>query len=851
MKRLFFILTLLTLLLPGAMAQAVELKNPGFEGAYQPLPPPTAPANPNARITGRIAPGWTDNSDWADVAVDYGAETANPHRGKAAQRVSVARVSGGAVQFVQPVDFKKGRVYAFHVWLRGQPGAGVSLMLRQGGAPYTVYAERRAALSAEWQEFQVAGQVSEDSIGYLMMIAREPMTFYVDDARLDDLTETSSNKPPTVGSLISGGSFEAGMPFGWSTRLEGPPRHAFEDPRPVIDAATAAQGRQSFRIDIPEGDNAAIRSPLFSYHPNRVHTVSLWLKADAPNTPVRVEVEKTPLGQDVRVGTAWTRYAVSGTLPYLPNTRLRVYCAAPEGGPGVKLWLDGAQVEEGATASADYYPQFPADLILTLPCPGRVVYDGEAARIQISMAGPVPNSARLRLSVLDLYGKRVELPDVVLPAASMTLPNFSNRPRGMFNLRGQIVDRAGMPVSAPIEMVWARLPRPRAIDPEKSYFGLHIPLSPRYIAIAHAVGARRVRLHDTSMIGKWAIAEPTEGKFEFFDAGITAAHEAGLSVLGMLDGAPRWTTTKPREGYWGIWNIPDKPGMTDRWANYVRQVVGHYKGRIDDWEVWNEPWGDWWINSGNPNATPQLYGQLLRLAYQNAKQANPRATVLGIDTFRGFNKWTEGALASAGPDFYDGFSYHDYNDALYGGPNNFAQTQAQQFVNFQAKHGRPKPLWITEGGPGQIGSFYAPENGGLGPREQLGWAVRFDVTQMAAGVRAFYLYAIHTDSAMGEIEYRATEHDDAIRPILAARAVLASLVDGAGRPTRSEPVPGVDAYAYPPERGKSVTVLWSYDGATHLYPVPRNARALDVQGNPIMSTVGVLTVGAEPVYLIR
>ncbi|MDQ2800539.1 MAG: hypothetical protein M3Y13_12985, partial [Armatimonadota bacterium] len=353
MKPLFCFLTLLTLLLPGAMAQAVELKNPGFEGAYQPLPPPTAVANIKALVSGQIAPGWTDNSDWADVAVDYGAETANPHRGKAAQRVSVARVSGGAVQFVQPVDFQKGRVYAFHVWLRGRPGAGVSLMLRQGGSPYTVFAESRAALSAEWQEFQVAGQVSEDTGGYLMMIVHEPMTFFVDDARLDDLTETSSNEPPTVGSLISGGSFEAGMPFGWSTRLEGPPRHAFEDPRPVIDSSTASQGRRSFRIDIPEGDNAAIRSPLFTYHPNRVHTVSLWLKADAADTPVRIEVEKTPLGQDVRVGTAWTRYMVSGMLPFLPNTRLRVFCSAPEGGPSVKLWLDGAQVEEGATASAD------------------------------------------------------------------------------------------------------------------------------------------------------------------------------------------------------------------------------------------------------------------------------------------------------------------------------------------------------------------------------------------------------------------------------------------------------------------------------------------------------------------
>src|SRR3954462_789397 len=107
----------------------VGLVNPGFEEGWW-----AAPADPSGRVAGRVAKGWSDNSSWADVRVTYGVETANPHRGQSSQRITLHRIGSGAVQFTQGAQFRKGRAYAFSVWMRGRPGTSVSLMLRRQGA---------------------------------------------------------------------------------------------------------------------------------------------------------------------------------------------------------------------------------------------------------------------------------------------------------------------------------------------------------------------------------------------------------------------------------------------------------------------------------------------------------------------------------------------------------------------------------------------------------------------------------------------------------------------------------------------------------------------------------------------
>jgi hypothetical protein len=814
--------------------------NPGFEGEY--LRVGTAPTD-KARRTGEIANGWSDNSSWADVDVAYGRDTINPHRGEASQKIDVKLVKSGAMQFVQKVPVRKGRIHAWKLWIRGQAQASIAMMIRQADAPYKTYGAETATLTPEWKEYTVYGSITEDTDAFLMLRTGSPVTFWIDDSTLEDLTSLSSESPVRQGNMVAGGgSFEAGLPYGWSVRFEGDQAFRPLDPRPVIDKTTAATGQSSLRSNMPAGSRLRVASPLVEYNYGRTHTVSVWAKAQTP-TSLRVRLERGEKEENFRLSNQWQRFSLSTNMPFARDTRIML--EVPQTSAANVVWIDGVQLEEKAAASADYIAPEPVELSLRLPQPGHVLLDNEVGRVGIALAGALPTGAKLQLAVVDLAQKSTNLPAVTLPTAELTLPALNNR-RGIWKLRAQVVDGNGTQLSAPYELVWARLPRPLEIEPSRSYFGMHLPLSQAYFDIARRVGVRRTRLHDVSMASKWSMVEPEKGKFRFFDEGIDMANKSGIEVLGMLDGAPAWTSTRPREGYWGVWNIPNKPGAADAWENYVRTMVGHYKGRIDRWEIWNEPWGNWWAASGDPAATPELFGELTRRAYRVAKEVNPQAYIIGIDTYPG-KEWTDQVLPFAPPEFYDGFSYHEYNDAIFGGPQAVPFLRRTEFMEAQKKHGTPKPLWNTEGGLGGVGSFLTPQTGGMLAAMQPTFQVRFDVTQMAAGVQAFYAYAMHTDPTLGTIDHTYTEYDRSVKVVVAARAVLASLVDGMGTPQRTEPIKGVDYFSFPQNK---VHVLWSYDGQEHTVPVPAGMKVLDVWSNPIKAGATV-SVGNEPIYFVR
>lgn len=842
-------------------APALVLLNPGFEGAGQQVHNLDTSGTSQRNISGEVATGWADDSGWADVDIRYALDAVNPHSGQSSQRVNLTRVNGwGAVQLVQKVPLQKGRIYRFTVWLKGQPGQSVSLAIRQLAAPYKSYASSTASLSAEWRPYQVWGQIPEDTDGYLMLRTGSTQTFWVDDARFEDLTNAKSSGAVRAGNLLPGGNFEAGLSFGWSgaaawnyTALAGDPNTPIGELRPHFDGSTAAIGKGCLRFDLPVDAQSWLSTPLVQTNFGRPHTFSLWMKASHPNTNGRLSLNSTDLQQDVTLGTEWKRVSWTFTPPLLSFTRLSLTIWPSSEKRSV--WIDGAQLEEKPEASPAYVADAPHEMTLQMARFGNIVFDGEKASAALNIVPAPPRGAKLRLSYQSYQsagGSFQAWRSIAAAGKQLELPAF-NGARGIWKLRAQLVNGEGKPLASPYELVWSRLPGPRKVTPENSAFGIHVPMQRDFLALAQATGHKWNRLHDLSNVGKWGYAEWDKGQWRFDDAAVNLAKLYGIRLLGMLDGAPERVTTKSRGGrntYNGLWNIPDAPGALDEWRTYVHTVTSHYQGRIDDWEVWNEPWGTWFMETGNPNATPQLYGQLLNIAYEEAKKANPRANILGIDTFPGRDDaWTIPALKASGHNPFDAFSFHDYSDVLYGSSQPRAATMVTHFDELQRQFGAAKPQWMTEGGAASVGSMYAAETGGLSPAAQPAYIVRYDVSHLAAGTRRIFLYSVRGGTAMGDTGYQATEHDGAIRPILAARAVLASLVDGAGKPRRHDWEKGVDGYDFPSHGEKQVSVLWAYDNAAHSLSVPTGARALDVWGNTLKGAK--VSVGFEPIYLVR
>ncbi len=157
-----------------------KIRNEGLERPFR------AVDSSRATITGTLANGWSDNSDWADVSVDYSEDTNAPHSGTTSQKVVVQAVNSGAVQLIQDLYLRRNVTTGASVWLRGTNGMQVSLSLRQQSAPNTVYAEGTATLNGDWQQFQISGNVNGASKTNLLIRTQSVGTFWIDDAALTD-----------------------------------------------------------------------------------------------------------------------------------------------------------------------------------------------------------------------------------------------------------------------------------------------------------------------------------------------------------------------------------------------------------------------------------------------------------------------------------------------------------------------------------------------------------------------------------------------------------------------------------------------------------------------------------------
>jgi hypothetical protein len=187
---------------------------------------------------------------------------------------------------------------------------------------------------------------------------------------------------------------------------------------------------------------------------------------------------------------------------------------------------------------------------------------------------------------------------------------------------------------------------------------------------------------------------------------IRSARNHGMRVLGLITLTPSWavsssctSTALSNAGVPGsTWLCA--PAAAD-YAAFAIAAAKHYSddskgGRVDQWEVWNEP------NCGHEFLPhdPALYTQLLQQSYAGIKAANPAATVLaggsascatsgmsspgtlppgGINSLLAANPsmswdtrdWLTAMYANGAQGYFDGLAHHPYcfSDDWQGGTN--------------------------------------------------------------------------------------------------------------------------------------------------------------------------------------
>ncbi len=120
---------------------------------------------------------------------------------------------------------------------------------------------------------------------------------------------------------------------------------------------------------------------------------------------------------------------------------------------------------------------------------------------------------------------------------------------------------------------------------------------------------------------EWAVYEANAGTINWapLDEMVSALDAAGFNILLTVGSAPSWARDSDQE--------KGPPTDYQTYANFIGQLAQRYAGRVDAFEIWNEPnlRREWNTPRGISAAS---YVELLRLAYNAIKNADSTALVV-------------------------------------------------------------------------------------------------------------------------------------------------------------------------------------------------------------------------------
>jgi hypothetical protein len=310
---------------------------------------------------------------------------------------------------------------------------------------------------------------------------------------------------------------------------------------------------------------------------------------------------------------------------------------------------------------------------------------------------------------------------------------------------------------------------------------------------------------------------------------LTEATGQGRTIVGLLKNTPVWATDGPPFSGVprGLYLPVDDPG--NLWATYVRQVANYYGPRgVHHWIVWNEPDIEPAVYGHEFSGSTQDYYQLVKVAYQVMKQADPNAVIhLG-----GMTYWHDPSylrrflqVAVADPEaaennyFFDVITYH-----IYFRPETVWTIVGGGFA-VQSELGIPlKPIWVNETNarpsmdpewPVQVQSFQID-------LDQQAWYIpqAYAIGFHAGAARMAVYKLVDINMAPGDESWGLIRpYDFSRRPAYDAYQTTIKYLSGFTYPVRREQ--GDNHYIFIFNRPEGVTrVMWARNQAAVTLDVP-------------------------------
>lgn len=245
----------------------------------------------------------------------------------------------------------------------------------------------------------------------------------------------------------------------------------------------------------------------------------------------------------------------------------------------------------------------------------------------------------------------------------------------------------------------------------------------------------------------WTKVEPERARWnlEKLDAQVALALANHVDLMLALQSPPTWASSRQNEP--GCCTPQAHkgnratPANIEDWRHYVRTIATRYKGKVNYYELWNEP-NEPRFFSGSVEDLIALN----RAAYQELKAVDPSVTVVssGMSPCCNSLQYLEEYFSKGGAQYFDVLGYHFY---VAPKPPEAMLDKIAAVRTLALKYGIKKPLWNTESGwkvlnrdrndldsESWAGSALSPEIGGayLARSYLLGWA---------AGVERSFWYA--------------------------------------------------------------------------------------------------------------
>jgi hypothetical protein len=202
---------------------------------------------------------------------------------------------------------------------------------------------------------------------------------------------------------------------------------------------------------------------------------------------------------------------------------------------------------------------------------------------------------------------------------------------------------------------------------------------------------------------------------------VNEAGKRGIKVLVTLWWTPAWAN-----GGRGTTAPPSNP---QDYADFARWASQYFAGRVQAWEVWNEPdpLQSYWTG------TTQQYVTLLKAAYPAFKAGSPTAVVVLGGPSSNDDAWIEQVYAYGAKDSFDVLSTHPYQGLADAAPETADTGHRWWFThlpavrNVMVKYGdADAPIWFTEFGWSAHANWSGVENWnrGVTEAEQADYLVR-------------------------------------------------------------------------------------------------------------------------------